>query len=269
MIRVELRKQLPRTRTRAGLLVMAAVPVIMTIGFAVGGSPHDRGEVNLFELGTRSGLNMPLAALTVMQNFLLVVVVSLFAGETVAGEANWGTLRYLLLRPVSRSRLLTAKLVVASLLTVVATALIVLFGLVTGIPAFGWHDVVVAGQGGFGFLDPWTAFWRLLASTAYVAWMMASTVAIAFMLSALIDSPFGAVFGGLAFTIVSEILDGIPAFGSVRYGLPTHYWHAWTDWFSPQVNGSDMVVGVLTQLPYTAVFLALAYWGFQRKDILS
>lgn len=276
MIGVELRKQLPRTRTWVALLVMAVVPVIMTIGFAVGGPP-DTHDADLFALSTRSGLNMPVSALTLMQNFLLVIVVALFAGETVSGEANWGTLRYLLLRPVSRSRLLAGKLVVVALLCVLATLLIPIFGLAAGLPAFGWHDVVVVAQqdnGGpglpsFGLLDPSTALWRLFAATGYVAWSMAGTVAFAFLLSALIDSPFGAVFGGLAFAIVSEILDNIPSFGNVRYGLPTHYWHAWSQLFSPTVHAEDMVTGTLTQLPYVVVFLLLAFAAFRRKDILS
>jgi ABC-2 type transport system permease protein len=276
VIGVELRKQLPRARTWVALLVMAVVPVIMTIGFAVGGPPHDHDN-GLFALSTRSGLNMPVSALTLMQNFLLVIVVALFAGETVSGEASWGTLRYLLIRPVTRTRLLASKLAIVALLVVLATLLIPIFGLAAGLPAFGWHDVAVVnpqsqvtdGIPTFGLLDPASALWRLLAATGYVAWTMASTVAFAFLLSALIDSPFGAVFGGLAFAIVSQILDNIPSFGNVRYGLPTHYWHAWTQLFAPTLHVGDMVTGTLTQLPYVAVFLALAFAAFRRKDILT
>lgn len=269
MIGVELRKQLPRARTWVALAVMAAVPVIMTIGFAVGGTPHgDRGDggPGFFEAATNSGVNLPVTALFVMQRFLLVVVVCLFAGETVSGEAAWGSLRYLLVRPVSRPRLLTAKLLVASLLCVVATVVVGVVGLGVGTAAFGWHDVALpfvapipAGQ----------AVLKLAEATGYVAWGMAGTVAFAFLLSTMTDAPFGPVFGGLAFAMVSQIIDAISAFGSIRNGLPTHYWQAWVQLFSPLGDKTSMVTGALVQLPYVAVFVAAAYYWFRRKDVLS
>ena len=267
MIAVELRKQLPRARTWVALLVMAVVPVIMTVGFAVGGAPHDhRDGPDLFSLATQSGLNMPLTALAAMENFLLVVVVALFAGETVAGEASWGSLRYLLLRPVTRARLLTAKVTVAALLSVLATLVIPVVALAAGVAAFGWHPLVTPFAGTLGEL---AALWRLFAASGYVAWSMAGVVAFAFMVSTMTDAPFGPVFAGLALAVVSEILDAIPAFGAVRYGLPTHYWHAWDGLFLSPIQGGDMVRGVLIQLPYAAVFLAVAYVWFTRKDVLS
>lgn len=269
MIFVELRKQLPRARTWIALGLMVLLPTVMTIGFAVGGPPHhDRGnDVGLFELATKSGLNMPLAALSAIENFLLIVVVCLFAGETVAGEASWGTLRYLLLRPVRRARLLTAKLAVSGFLVLVATFLITIVGLICGVAAFGWHPFQTVG---FGFQIPaGTTLWRLIVSTLYVAWCMCSAASFAFFVSTLIDSPYGAVFAGLGFGIISEILDAIPAFGSVRNGFPSHYWHAWEGWFQVPATTHDMLTGLWVQVPYIAVFLAAAYYVFRRKDILS
>jgi ABC-2 type transport system permease protein len=269
MIRVELSKQLRRPRTWVTLLVVAALPVIITIAFKVGGGPGRHGgagEVDLFTVATKSGINMPLAALTGMQGFLLVIVVALFAGETLSGEAAWGSLRYLLVRPVTRSRLLSAKLLVAVVLSVLAVLAVPVFGLASGVAAFGWHPVVTPE---FSVIGQGVAIGRLAVSTGYVIWGMASVIAFALFLSTLTSSPFGAVFGAVGFAVVSEILDAIPAFGSVRYGLPTHYWQAWNGLFAYPVTSADMVRGVLVQLPYTAVFLLAAYVHFNRKDVLS
>lgn len=265
---VEARKQTRRLRTYLALGVTALVPVLMTIAFAVGGTPHGHhaGDSSFFAVATRSGIDMPLAALSAMQGFLLVIVVTLFAGESIAGEATWGTLRYLLVRPVARSRLLAAKLTVASILTLVATLTIVVVALAAGTAAFGWHAVVTP----FGLtMSAPSAVERLAGSTVYVALSMASVVSFAFFLSTLTDSAFGAVAGGVALAVVSEILDAIPAFGVVRYGLPTHYWQAWNGLFVSPVRYDDMLRGILVQAVYAAAFLGAAWWHFSRKDITS
>jgi ABC-2 type transport system permease protein len=269
VIRVELVKQLRRPRTWVTLAIVAILPAIITVAFALGGPPHGRHggtRAGLFAIATHSGINMPLAALTGMQGFLLVIVTALFAGESLAGEANWGSLRYLLVRPVGRGRLITAKLLVAALLVGCATVLIPLVGLAAGVGAFGWHPVAEIP---FGTIPPSTAVLRLAESTGYVIWMLSGTLAFALFLSTLTTSAFGAVFGGVAFAVVSEILDAISAFGSFRYGLPTHYWQAWNGLFKAPTSTGDMITGVLTQIPYVVVFLGLAYWWFRRKDVLS
>ncbi|MHB2024341.1 MAG: ABC transporter permease [Mycobacteriales bacterium] len=267
MTGVELAKQLRRPRTWVTLLVVCLLPVLITIAFKVGGGPHHHGrDAGLFSVATRSGLNMPLAALTGLQGFLLVIVVALFAGESLAGEANWGSLRYLLVRPVGRARLLSAKLGVSSLLCLVAVVLVPISGSIAGVLAFGWHPVITPS---LTVISAGSALGRLAISTAYVAWSMTSVIAFALLLSTFTTSPFGSVLGGVGFAVVSEILDAIPAFGSLRYGLPTHYWQAWNGLFAAPTQTSDMIRGALLQLPYAAVFLAVAYFYFTRKDVLS
>jgi ABC-2 type transport system permease protein len=266
LIQVDLTKQVFRLRTYIGLGLMVAVPIIITLALELGGGPRDRNESNFFTVATHSGLNVPLASLIVMSNFLLVVVVALFAGGAVAEEAGWGSLRYLLVRPVSRSRLLTAKLIVVAVLAFVATALISLSGLIAGIIAFGWHPVISPSLAVFSQGD---ALSRLALATVFVAWSMSCVIAFAFMLSTMMDAPLGAVAGGVGLSIMSEILNAIPALKSIRNWLPTHYWHAWEGLFARPSTTSDMVNGVLLQIPYVVFFLVLAWWWFQRRDILS
>jgi len=266
VIRVELTKQLHRTRTWVALGALTVIPIIATIANKLnpreGGGPVNGGIQRFARSG---GLNDALTALFFMSPFFLVVVASVFAGDTVAGEANWGTLRYLLLRPVRRPRLLASKLAVAALMALVATLVIVVTGLVAGTIAFGWHPV----RAGFFEISAGRGSLRLALATAYVAWGLAGVVSFAFLLSTLTDVPAGAFGGAIGLAIASQILDSFDSIGAIRNGLLTHYWQAWTQLFVPGGSTADMWRGALLQVSYALVFCALALWRFQRKDILS
>jgi ABC-2 type transport system permease protein len=266
---VELRKQLFRMRTYVSLALMAGIPTLMVIAFKITGGPRDREEQDLFALATRSGLNMPLAALGLMSNFLLPVVAVNFAAGAIAEEANWGSLRYLLLRPVTRSHVLASKLVVTAFLALVAAVVIVLVASIEGVIAFGWHPVLSFSRGGLVSIDPGIALARLVISTLYVVWGLSGIMAFGFLLSTFTDAPLGALMGGMGMAIVSFILDLLPPLRSIQGILPTHFWHAWEGLFSTPAHTDHVVRGVLLQVPYVAVFLALAWWWFHRKDIVS
>jgi len=150
-------------------------------------------------------------------------------------------------------------------LSLLATLLISITGLVAGVAAFGWHPVVSPFFQEFSQGD---ALGRLVIATFYVAWSMAGVLAFAFMLSTITDAALGAVGGAVGLSIVSHILNAIPALEDLRNFLPTHYWHAWDGLFvRPQVT-DEMVRGVLLQVPYVFVFLAVAWWWFHRRDIV-
>ncbi|GAC1373101.1 MAG: ABC transporter permease [Actinomycetota bacterium] len=260
-------KQLRRLRTTLGLGAMVGLPALLALVFWLGrGQAPERGAPqDIFALATQSGLNFAAASLEAMGRFFLVVVVALFAGEPVAGEANWGTLRYLLVRPVSRPKLLRDKLVIAMLLGTVAIALVPLAGMAAGTVAFGWGRLQIP----FGSLGTGPALTKLAIGTAYEAISLSAIAALAFMLSTTTSSPAGPVAVGVGAAIVSQILDAIPSLGNVAKWLPTHYWGAWTQVLARPPQTSGMLRGVLGQVPYVVVFLALAWSWFQRKDILS
>jgi ABC-2 type transport system permease protein len=275
VIGVELEKQFLRLRTYLALGLMIAVPTLFTLAFKLRGQPRDRRDHDLMALATHSGLNMPLAALSVMMTFLLPLVIAIFAGSTVAEESSWGTVRYLLVRPVSRSRFLASKLAIAALLALVATALISVAGAILGVLAFGWHPVVtlspatIAPGASLTTIAPGTALVRLVIATFYVAWSMSSVVALGLLVSTMVDASMGAVAAGVGLAIMSEILDAITPLGRIRSVLPAHYWHAWESMFSSSISVDHMVRGTLLQVPYVVVFLAAAWWWFHRKDVVA
>lgn len=263
MIAVEVHKQVWRLRTYIGLGLLVLIPIIFTVAFKV--NPPKGGGPGFFDLAA-SGINIPIAALGGVSAFLLIVVVSLFAGESISGEANWGTLRYLLVRPVSRNRVLGSKLAVAAGLALFASFLVPIVGLVAGTLAFGWHPVVTPS---LALLSQGSALSRLVLSTLYVAWSQAAYFAFAFMLSTMTDTAFGAVAGGVGLGVVSQILNNISALNGTSYVYPTHYLDAWQALFFQQGQSTEMWRGVILQVPYVIVFLGIAWWWFNRKDVLS
>jgi ABC-2 type transport system permease protein len=268
--RTELVKQVLRLRTFVVLAIVVLIPVIMTIankanppgGGDRGGGP---GE-GLRRLTQETGLIMPAFALRLMSVFLLVIVVALFAGDAVAGDASWGNLRYLLVRPVKRARVIASKLAVSVLLSWVAILVVVVVALIAGVIAFGSGALNL----GFGFTQ---SRGELLAhlgiATVYVAWTLTGVLAFSFMVSTMTDSPAGAIAAGVGLYFLSQILDAITALGSIRYGLPTHYFDSWVDMFTHNHVSSDLARGAFLQLGYILLFCGIAAWWFRRKDVLS
>ncbi|MFN8027751.1 MAG: ABC transporter permease subunit [Acidimicrobiia bacterium] len=274
LLRVELVKALVRMRTYVAYGIVIAIPIIMTI--AIKSNPPDSpsgeggpGGGALRFLSTMSGWVMPASALRLMSVFLLVIVVAVFGGEAIAGEASWGNLRYLLMRPISRGRLLATKFVVAMICAWLAVTLVVVTGLIAGAIAFGLHplDVPFFTQYSQSNAD---LLGHLALATVYVSWTLSSVVAFSFLVSTMTDAPTGAVFAGVGLYITSTILDSIDSIPSgIRNVLPTHYDGAWVDMFTRNSISSDMGKGALLPLAYVAVFVAVAAWHFRRKDILS
>jgi ABC-2 type transport system permease protein len=234
----------------------------------VRGSPTEPGageRVTFLDLAPHSGLNMALVSLEHVA-LLLPIVVAVFAGNAIAEEASWRTLGYLLVRPISRGRLLASKLTVVVALLLVAVLLMSLAAIVSGLVAFGWHPLDTPSG---VTLSAGTALARILIATPYLAWSMAGVASVAFFLSVVADAPLPAVAAAFALVILSQVLDSLSALGAVRTVLPTHYWGAWEDLFAGSVTLDDMVAGALLQLSYAIVFLMLAWWWFRRKDILT
>jgi ABC-2 type transport system permease protein len=271
LFRTEMVKQWRRPRTYIALGITALIPVITAI--AIKANPptltgESRGEFTF--ITTHTGLFLPVVSLNFMSRFLLVILVALFAGDVVASESNWGNLRAMLTRPISRSRLLTAKLSSATVLGVVATALIGVTGLVAGVAAFGWHGVNLPIHDPAFHQSTGHIIGNLALASGYVFWSLGAVAALSFMVSTMTDSPVGAVAAGFGLYVVSQILDGITSLGNAfRSGLPTHYFQSWTDLFRGHGPTADMLRGTLLQIPYVVVFLGLAWWYFRRKDILS
>jgi ABC-2 type transport system permease protein len=265
-LRVELVRQLKRRRTLVMGAVLALLPFVLVIAFAVGDPGSQGDRITLMDTATASGANFAAVNLFVSAGFLLVVPVALFCGDTVAAEASWSSLRYLLAAPVPRARLLWSKLAVALTLSLAAMVLLPLVALAVGSVAYGWGPLHIPTG---GTLSTGTAAERLVVAVAYIFASQLVTAGLAFWLSTKTDAPLGAVGGAVGLTIVGNVLDAVTALGHWRDFLPAHWQFAWIDAVQPEPEWSGMAQGTAVSVAYALVLFAAAFRGFTRKDIVS
>ncbi|SHL38612.1 ABC transporter permease [Actinacidiphila paucisporea] len=266
-LRVEARRQLRRRRTMIVAALLAALPFILIVAFAIGGTPKDgRNGPTLIDTATASGANFAATCLFVSAGFVLVVPVALFCGDTVASEAGWSSLRYLLAAPVPRTRLLSVKLAVALGFSAVALVLLPAVALVAGTVAYGWGDLELPTGGALASGD---ALSRMAVAVAYIFVNQLVTAALAFWLSTKTDAPLGAVGGAVGLTIVGNVLDAVTALGSWRDVLPAHWQFSWADALQPSMEWTGMLQGASVSVSYAIVLTALAFRGFRTKDVVS
>jgi ABC-2 type transport system permease protein len=265
-LRVEFVRQVKRRRTQIAFGLLIVLPILIALAFKFGGSPSGAGSGALVSLATSGAANFTLFTEFASVGFLLVVVVSLFCGDTVASEASWSSLRYLLAQPVPRGRLLRQKLIIAAVLSAAANIVLPAWALAVGAMFFG--TAPARSPLGVTFTTE-SSLVRLAIIVGYVCGQLLFVAALAFLLSVSVDNPLGAVGGAVLIVVVSNILDQITALGSYRNYLPTHWNYAWTDVLSSPISWDDMIRGTGLALVYAAVLLAVAWLRFDRKDITS
>jgi ABC-2 type transport system permease protein len=267
-LRVEIIRQLRRRRTMVAFLILLGLPWVLVGAFSLGGPAQPgTGPPGLVDLATDGGLNFAAFSFFASAGFLLVVAVALFCGDTIASEATWSSLRYLLAAPVPRARLLRQKLIVALGYATVAVISFPAMSLLAGTVAFGWHPLRLPATQ--IELPYGTALARTGITLVYVLITLLVVAGLAFLLSVSTDSPLGAVGGAVGLVIVSTILDQVTALGSWREILPTHWQFAWLDAFSAQLSWGGMVEGAAVSVSYALVLFALAFRHFRTKDIVS
>ena len=267
MIGVELVKLLRRPRTWVSIALLAALPTLVAVFVAATDLAPRPGTGPAFLSAVLSnGALYPAAALALVLPLFLPVAVAVVAGDAVAGEAQSGTLRYLLVRPVGRTRLLVAKLVSVMAYTLLAVVVVAGVAYVVGTQLFGSAPLPsVSGT----TLSTEVSTQRLVLAVLYVGWSMLGVGAVALFLSTVTDSPLAAALGAIALLVTSGVLVGLEASASVQPYLPTRYWLAYVDLFRDPVLYRDLLRGTALQGVYIAVFLGAAWANLMTKDVTS
>lgn len=268
MITVELVKLCRRPRTWVSIFLLCALPVTIAIFLAVTKIGPAPGEEPAFLAAVlANGSLFPAAALAIVLPIFLPVAVAVVAGDSIAGEASSGMLRYLLIRPVSRTRLLVAKLVTVVVFVLLAVLSVAVTSYIIGVSLFepqqGTAVTTVSGVA----LTPAELLVRTGGALVYVGVSMFGVAAIALFLSTVTDSSLGAALGALAALVTSTALVALDAAAAVRPYLPTRYWLAWIDFFRDPIAWRDIERGLGIQAVYVAVFLAAAWAHFATKDV--
>ncbi len=255
-----------RRRTWALLLALAAIPVLIAVAVRVSSAvPPGRGPAFLDRI-TQNGLFVAFTAMLVSVPLFLPLTVGVVAGDTIAGEANLGTLRYLLVAPAGRVRLLLVKYAGALAFCLAAPLTVALAGAAIGAALFPVGPVTLLSG---DVIEPPEAVLRLLLISAYLAVSLAGLSAIGLFLSTLTVVPVGAMAATVVLSVVSQVLDQLPQLDWLHPWLFSHYWLGFGDLLRQPVLWDSFASNALLQAGYVAVFGALAYGRFVTKDVLS
>ena len=262
-LRSELRIIFGRRRNLFGLGVLAVVPIIIGISVKVAGAGRGGGP-DFFRAIAGNGLFVALAAVTIELPLFLPLAVAAIAGDSIAGEANLGTLRYLLTVPVQRSRLLAVKFAAIGIFAAAATLVVLVVGLAVGAILFpiGSVTLLSGSQIGYG-----AALLRLVAVAAYLAVGLAALGALGLFVSTLTEQPIAAMITIVVLNVAMFIVDTIPQMAWLQPWLLTHWWLSFGDLFRDPIIFGNLGRGLLTSLGYAVFFWLCAWARFSDKDL--
>ena len=264
-LRSELKIIFGRRRNIAGLGVLVVVPVILAVSVRLS-SPSGDGGVDIISGITGNGLFVAFAALALELPLFLPLAVSAISGDSVAGEANLGTLRYLLVIPAGRTRLLVIKYTAIVIFALVATLIVALVGTIMGLALFGGGDMTLLSGTQTSMAD---GVWRLLLSSFYLAAQFSALGAIGLFVSTLTEQPLGATIAIVLVDVLMFILDSISQLDWLHPWLLTHWWTAFADLLRDPMATESIQRGLITAVVYAGVFWLAAWARLSTKDISS
>ncbi|HEX8627862.1 MAG TPA: ABC transporter permease [Catenuloplanes sp.] len=267
-LRSELRLMFVRRRNQAGLVVLAAVPIIIAVAVKVS-SPADTadgGGPDFVNGIVNNGFFVALAALTVELPLFLPLAVAILAGDSVAGEANIGTLRYLLTVPVGRTRLLAVKYAGIVTGAFLAPLLVATVGVLIGLALFGGGPVTTLSGSQVGLGE---GLLRLLGVCLYLGVCLAALGAIGLFISTLTEQPMGASVATIFVAVLSFVLITIPQVDWLHPYLLTRHWEDFGELLRDPVTLDALGPGLRSAGAYIVIFLAAAWANLSGRDITS
>ncbi|MGW2705189.1 ABC transporter permease [Streptomyces sp. NPDC001340] len=270
LLRSELLTTVRRWRTLALLGVLAAVPVLVGIavrietrGGSTAGPSGGEGPAFIAQI-TNNGLFLVFTALAATLPFFLPMAVGVVAGDAIAGEAGGGTLRYLLVAPAGRTRLLLTKYTTVMAFCVLATLVVAVFALIVGALLFPLGDLTTISGTRISFAE---GLGRALLIALVVAASLVGVGALGLFVSTLTNSGIAAMATTVGLLITVQILDQIPQLHALQPYFFSHYWLSFADLMRDPVYWDDLVTNLGLQALYAAVFGSAAWARFTTKDI--
>jgi len=289
LLKIELYKIFKRPRTYIAFAVITVIILLVQIALKFGGEEY----VDLMMTGAKETFDIPVHQILngylvcfIILNLLLIhvpILVALIAGDVVAGEANMGTLRLLVSKPVSRFQLLWVKFLASSVYTIALLIWVAVFALCLSILLFGTNQLVVARKDEYDIISTSDVLWRYGAAFIFAGLGLITVAALAFMFSVFADNSVGPIVATVCVIIIFTILTQlqIPFYDeTIKPYLFTTHMLGWKGFFYVRgeegvtIEGSiehfsQIIKSALILVGYTAVFLAIAVWYFNKKNILS
>jgi ABC-type transport system involved in multi-copper enzyme maturation permease subunit len=265
----ELRLIFRRWRNLALLAVLVILPVVLGIGLKVAGPNGGGGggpEATFFAQLAGNGVFLAFIALSILLTLVLPLVIAVVSGDSLAGEASAGTLRYLLTVPAGRTRLLAVKYTAVVIFSLAACLLVTVVSLIMGVILFPVGPVTLLSGTtvslGVGLL-------HLFYVTLYVAAAMAALGAIGLAISSFTEHPIGAIAAVLVLAVASEVADQVAQFAVIHPYLPTHFWLSFDSLLRTPIDTSSLLHGLLSFAVYIVIFCSIAWARFASADVTS
>jgi ABC-2 type transport system permease protein len=264
----ELRLTASRRRNQAGLLVLMSLPVFITVAIRISSRPRDGhgGGAGFIDQITANGVFAAFAALTIEIGLFLPMGVAMVSGDAVAGEAQSGTLRYLLSVPVGRTRLLAVKYLALVITGLVGAFAVAASGVLAGVLVFGTGPLTTLSGTRIPLAD---GLWRLVLSTLYVAAGLAALAAVGLFVSTLTEQPIAVTVVVIVFSTAAWIVDSIPQLSVIHPWLLVDRWQAFGDLMRDPPAWGTVGAGLGVDAAYAVVFLLAAWASFSNRDVTS
>jgi ABC-2 type transport system permease protein len=271
--RNELRVTFFRRRNQLLLLVAALFPLLIGIGLKAaaphgggGGNGPGAGGAAFFNQLAGNGVFLTFIALSLLLILVLPVVVAVVAGDSIAGEAGYGTLRYLLAVPAGRTRLLVVKYATIVVWCMAAVFIVSAIALIVGAVLFPIGSVTLLSG---TTVSLGSGLVRVLLVTLYICAAMAAVGAIGLAISTFTEHAIGAIAALMILVVASEVVDNIPQFATVAPYLPTHWWNSFDALLRTPVDTVTLEHGLLSYVVYAALFFLIAWARFTSSDVTS
>jgi ABC-2 type transport system permease protein len=261
----ELRTMFRRNRNLALLAALALIPVALGVAVKLGTHQGRNGGGFIAEV-SNNGLFLVFAALSLTLPIFLPMALGVVAGDSISGEASQGTLRYLLVAPVGRVRLLLVKGFALAVFCLVSTAVVSVAALLTGLALFPSGQVTLLSGDSIGM---GAALVKALWITLLVAASLLGLAALGLFVSTLTDTPIAAMAVATGLTILAGILQVIPQLSSIQPWLYTYQWSSYADLLRDPVYAANIERNLLIQLGYVVVFGAAAWARLTTRDVTS
>ena len=267
-LRSELRLIFGRWRNLALLAVLAGIPVLIGVALKLSGpGPGGGGGGPAFlDQVAGNGVFLAFASLTVLLTLVLPLTMAVVSGDSMAGEASHGTLRYLLAVPAGRTRLLAVKYAAVVIFGLAACATVAAAALIVGVILFPAGPVTLL-SGTTVSLGAGLA--RLLLVVLYVAAAMAALGAIGLAVSTFTEHPIGAIAAILVLAVAREVSDAVPQFSAIHPYLPSHWWLSFGAILRSPAGGPELTHGLLSFALYVIIFATIAWARFTSADVTS
>jgi ABC-2 type transport system permease protein len=276
LLKIELFKIFRRPRTYIAFVAIAAIIILIQLAFYSDGETFLQfGMQSLKETFDINGkvLNGYLVCYIILQTLLIHVplLIALVAGDAIAGEANMGTLRLLITKPISRSQFMLTKFFATVIYTLLLLVFMAILSLLLSLAIFGTSDLIIMKSEMIVILDSHNVLWRYFAAFGFAAIAMTTVAALAFLLSVFSENSIGPIVGTMSIVILFTILTtmNIPFFNMMKPFLFTNHMLNWKGFFEDPVNYREVLKSALILLTHIVLFVSSAIFIFRKKDILS